>query len=52
MGSFGVGAARAAMEYALDYAKKRKAFGLGIKDYHATQFKLAEMYQKVEFMPV
>jgi acyl-CoA dehydrogenase len=48
IGSFGVGAARAAMEYALDYAKKRKAFGLGLSDYQATQFKLAEMFQKVE----
>jgi len=48
IGSFGVGAARAAMEYALDYAKKRKTFGMHIKDYQAIQFKLAEMYQKVE----
>jgi acyl-CoA dehydrogenase len=48
IGSFGVGAARAAMEYALDYAKKRKAFGTGIGNYQAIQFKLAEMYQKVE----
>ena len=48
IGSFGVGAARAALEYSLDYAKKRKTFGLSIKDYQAIQFKLAEMYQKVE----
>lgn len=48
IGSFGVGAARAAMEYALDYAKKRKAFGLAVKDHQTIQFKLAEMYQKVE----
>ncbi len=48
IGSFGVGAARAAMEYALDYAKKRKAFGMGISNYQAIQFKLAQMYQKVE----
>lgn len=48
IGSFGVGASRAAMEYALDYAKKRKAFGMGLSDYQAIQFKLAEMYQKVE----
>jgi acyl-CoA dehydrogenase len=48
IGSFGVGAARAAMEYALDYAKKRKTFGSGISNYQAIQFKLAEMYQKVE----
>ncbi len=48
IGSFGVGAARAALEYALDYTKKRKAFGMGISGYQAIQFKLAEMYQKVE----
>ena len=48
IGSFAVGAARSAMEYALDYAKKRKAFGMGISNYQAIQFKLAEMYQKVE----
>jgi acyl-CoA dehydrogenase len=48
IGSFGVGGARAALEYALDYAKKRKAFGMNIQNYQAVQFKLAEMYQKVE----
>jgi acyl-CoA dehydrogenase len=48
IGSFGVGAARAAMEYALDYARKRKAFGMTLNNYQAVQFKLAEMYQKVE----
>jgi len=48
IGSFGVGAARSAMEYALDYAKKRRAFGMNISSYQAIQFKLAEMYQKIE----
>jgi acyl-CoA dehydrogenase len=48
IGSFGVGAARAATEYALDYAKKRRSFGMAISDFQAIQFKLAEMYQKVE----
>lgn len=48
IGSFGVGAARAAMEYALHYAKTRKTFGMGISNYQAIQFKLADMYQKVE----
>ena len=51
IGSFGVGAARAAMEYALDYAKKRKAFGMALNNNQAIQFKLAEMYQKVETAP-
>jgi acyl-CoA dehydrogenase len=48
IGSFGVGAARAALEYALDYAKKRRAFGMELGAFQAIQFKLAEMYQKVE----
>ncbi len=48
IGAFAVGAARSAMEYALDYAKKRQAFGAPISNFQAIQFKLAEMYQKVE----
>ncbi len=48
IGAFGVGAARAALDYAIDYAKKRRAFGLPISNFQAIQFKLAEMYQKVE----
>lgn len=48
IGAFAVGAARSAMEYALDYAKKRRAFGSAILNFQATQFKLADMYQKVE----
>lgn len=48
IGAFGVGAARAAMEYAIDYAKKRRAFGMPLSGFQGVQFKLAEMYQKVE----
>lgn len=48
IGAFAVGAARSAMEFALDYAKKRKTFGSKIKNYQGIQFKLADMYQKVE----
>ena len=48
IGSFGVGAARSAMEYAISYAKKRRTFGAPIANYQAIQFKIAEMYQKVE----
>jgi len=48
IGSFGVGAARSAMELAIDYAKKRRAFGARLSDFQAIDFKLAEMYQKVE----
>jgi acyl-CoA dehydrogenase len=36
------------MEYAIDYAKKRKAFGSKVADFQAIQHKIAEMYQKVE----
>ena len=48
IGAFAVGAARSALEYAISYAKKRRTFGHTIKNYQAIQFKLAEMYQKVE----
>ena len=41
-------AARSAMEYAIDYAKKRRAFGSKISNFEAIQFKIAAMYQKVE----
>jgi len=48
IGAFAIGAARSAMEFAIDYAKKRRAFGKSLADFEATQFKLADMYQKVE----
>ncbi|MCF8051468.1 MAG: acyl-CoA dehydrogenase family protein [Desulfobacterales bacterium] len=48
IGAFATGAARSAMEYAIDYAKKRRTFGAAISGYQGIQFKLAEMYQKVE----
>lgn len=48
IGAFAVGAARSAMEYAVNYAKKRQAFGAKISNFQAIQFKLAEMYQKIE----
>jgi len=48
IGAFAIGAARSAMEFAIDYAKKRHAFGRPLGDFQATQFKLADMYQKVE----
>ncbi len=48
IGAFAVGAARSAMEYAIDYAKKRQAFGTKISNFQTIQFKLAEMYQKIE----
>lgn len=48
IGSFAVGAARSAMEFAIDYAKKRRAFGSKLANFQAIQFKIAEMYQKIE----
>ncbi len=48
IGAFAVGAARSAMEFAIDYAKKRRAFGTKLSNFEAIQFKIAEMYQKVE----
>jgi acyl-CoA dehydrogenase len=48
IGAFAVGAARSAMEFAIDYAKKRRAFKAKIGNFQAIQHKIAEMYQKVE----
>jgi acyl-CoA dehydrogenase len=48
IGAFAVGTARSSMEYAIDYAKKRRAFGSKIANFQAIQHKIAEMYQKVE----
>ena len=48
IGAFAIGAARSAMEYAMEYAKKRQAFGQKIGSNQSIQFKLAEMYQKIE----
>jgi acyl-CoA dehydrogenase len=48
IGALSVGAARAAMEYAIDYVKRRRAFGAPIATFQGIQFKIADMYQKVE----
>ena len=48
IGAFAVGAARSAMEFAIDYAKKRRAFGQKLAEFQNIQFMLAEMFQKVE----
>ena len=48
IGAFATGAARSAMEYAVDYAKKRSCFEKKITEFQAIQMKIAEMYQKVE----
>jgi acyl-CoA dehydrogenase len=48
IGAFAIGTARSAMEFAIDYAKKRRAFGTKVANFQAIQHKIAEMYQKVE----
>lgn len=46
--AFATGLARAAMEYARDYTTKREAFGEKLNNFEAIQFKLADMYMKIE----
>src|SRR2546428_13441813 len=43
-----VGIARAAYEYALDYSRKRKAFGTPIAKKQAIAFMLADMTTKID----
>lgn len=46
--AFATGLARAAMEYARDYVNKREAFTQKLQEFEVIQFKLAEMYMKIE----
>lgn len=48
LGAAAVGAARAAYEYALDYAKTRKQFGVPIIEHQAVSFRLADMATRIE----
>ncbi|HEY8516647.1 MAG TPA: acyl-CoA dehydrogenase family protein [Candidatus Binatia bacterium] len=48
LGSLAVGVARAAFEYARDYAKERKAFGVAIAQKQAIAFMLAEMAIEID----
>jgi len=50
IGAFATGAARSCMEFAIDWAKKRMVFGAKLAEMQNTQFRIAEMYQKVETM--
>lgn len=43
-----IGVARAAMEYAIDYAQERSTFGTPIANHQAVQFMLAEMAMEIE----
>jgi acyl-CoA dehydrogenase len=48
LASLAVGVARAAFEYALDYAKERRAFGTAIAQKQAIAFMLAEMATEID----
>lgn len=48
VGAQAVGIARAAYEYALDYAKERSTFGKKIIEHQAIAFKLADMKTRVD----
>jgi acyl-CoA dehydrogenase len=48
IGAFAVGCARSAMEYSIDYAEKREAFGRPISNYQIIQEKIANMYKDIE----
>ncbi|MEW5760293.1 MAG: acyl-CoA dehydrogenase family protein [Candidatus Thermoplasmatota archaeon] len=46
--AIGVGVARAALEYSIEYAKKRVQFGRPIAEFQAIKFKLADMAVEIE----
>ena len=48
VGAMAVGVARAAYEYALDYALQREQFGRKIGEFQAIAFKLADMKARVD----
>ncbi len=48
LGAASIGAARAAYEYAVDYARTRKQFGKPIIDHQAVGFRLADMATRIE----
>jgi len=48
LGAAAVGAARAAHEFALEYARTRKQFGVPIIEHQAVAFRLADMATRIE----
>jgi acyl-CoA dehydrogenase len=48
LGAAAVGAARAAYEFALDYARHRQQFGVPIVEHQAVAFRLADMATRIE----
>ncbi len=50
IGAMATGLARSAMEYAINYAKQRDAFGKRISSFQAIQDMVADMYARIEAM--
>ncbi len=50
IGAMATGLARSAMEFAINYAKQRHAFGKRISSYQAIQTMVADMYARIEAM--
>ena len=50
VGAMALGVARAAYEYALEYAQQREQFGRKIADFQAIAFKLADMKTRDRFL--
>lgn len=48
IGAMATGLARSAMEYAINYAKQREAFGKKISSFQAIQDMVADMYARIE----
>src|SRR6185295_18622268 len=48
VGAMALGVARAAYEYALEYAQEREQFGRKIGDFQGTAFKLADMKTRID----
>jgi alkylation response protein AidB-like acyl-CoA dehydrogenase len=48
VGAMALGVARAAYEYALDYARQREQFGRKIAEFQAVAFKLADMKSRID----
>jgi acyl-CoA dehydrogenase len=48
VGAAGVGVARAAMEYAIAYAKTRRVFGKALANFQLTQNKIAQMAMNIQ----
>ncbi|MBM3310855.1 MAG: acyl-CoA dehydrogenase [Candidatus Aminicenantes bacterium] len=48
VGAAGIGVARAAMEYAIGYAKTRRVFGKALANFQLTQNKIAQMAMNIQ----